>query len=74
MLFLADVILWDEGPMSSKDVIGSVNRLLKNLTGNTNTPFGGKTDIFGGDFRQTLPIVPHQGRSGIVSKTILRSP
>ena len=74
MLFLADVILWDEGPMSSKDVIGSVNRLLKNLTGNMNTPFGGKTVIFGGDFRQTVPIVPHQGRSDIVSKTIFRSP
>ena len=73
MLTKADVVLWDEGPMSSKDVFSTVDRLFRDLTDTPSVPFGGKTIVLGGDFRQTLPVVPHQGRSGIVSKTVLRS-
>ncbi|DAZ96572.1 TPA: hypothetical protein N0F65_011796, partial [Lagenidium giganteum] len=36
-------------------------------------PFGGKTVIFGGDFRQTLPIVLRAGRADIVDACIKRS-
>ena len=73
MLTKADVVLWDEGPMSSKDVFSTVDRLFRYLTDTPSVPFGGKTIILGGDFRQTPPVVPHQVRSGIVSKTVLRS-
>ena len=38
-----------------------------------NVPFGGKVMVFGGDFRQTLPIVKHGNRSAIVSNCINRS-
>ena len=31
-------------------------------------PFGGITTLFGGDFRQTLPVVPHGSREKIVSE------
>ena len=33
-------------------------------------PFGGKIFIFGGDFRQVLPVVPRQGRAGITSQIL----
>ena len=65
-----DAIIWDEAPMSGKHVVDCVDRLLRGLTGNTSLPFGGKIVVFGGDFRQTLPVVGRQGRAGIVSKTM----
>ncbi|KAL3627363.1 hypothetical protein CASFOL_028726 [Castilleja foliolosa] len=36
-------------------------------------PFGGKTILFGGDFRQILPVIPKGGRHDILSATINRS-
>ena len=43
----ADAILWDEAPMSGKDVVNCVDRLLRGLTGNWHVPFGGKVVVFG---------------------------
>ncbi|KAK1395187.1 ATP-dependent DNA helicase [Heracleum sosnowskyi] len=37
-------------------------------------PFGGITILFGGDFRQTLPVVPKKGREEIVASSIIKSP
>ena len=37
-------------------------------------PFGGITTVFGGDFQQTLPVVPHGTRADIVHATIQPSP
>jgi PIF1-like helicase/Helitron helicase-like domain at N-terminus/Helicase len=61
----AKLILWDEAPMASVFMMNCVNRLLQFLRGNK-FPFGGVTFVCGGDFRQTLPIVPHGSRSQIV--------
>ena len=72
ILLQSEVILWDEAPMSGKDVVDCVDRLLRGLTKKHHLPFGGKTVVFGGDFRQTLPVVCRQGRAGIISKTIQR--
>lgn len=33
-------------------------------------PFGGKTIVFGGDFRQILPVIPKGSRQDIVNATI----
>src|SRR6267154_4747723 len=35
-----------------------------------NNPFGGKIIILGGDFRQTLPVVPHGSRSATIEASI----
>ncbi|XP_058751306.1 uncharacterized protein LOC131624371 [Vicia villosa] len=54
-----DVIIWDEAPMAHKNCFEALDRTLK--------IFGGKVVVFGGDFRQILPVVPRAGRSDIES-------
>ena len=51
------IIIWDEVPMQHRHTIEAVERTLRDILGN-NLPFGGITMLFGGDFRQTLPVVP----------------
>jgi len=33
-------------------------------------PFGGKTIVLGGDFRQVLPVIPHASRASTVQNSI----
>ncbi|CAN1799656.1 ATP-dependent DNA helicase PIF1 [Linum perenne] len=50
-----------------RDIMSRRNR------GNLNLPFGGITVVFGGDFRQTLPVIPKATRTEIVNSSIKRS-
>ena len=43
----------------------SVDHTLRDLL-NRNQPFGGITILFGGDFRQILPMIQHGSREQIV--------
>ncbi|XP_075076285.1 uncharacterized protein LOC142162952 [Nicotiana tabacum] len=52
----AKLIVWDEVSMAKKNMIEALNSLLKDIM-DTNTLFGGKVVVFGGDFRQTLHVV-----------------
>ena len=70
MLLLAHAIVWDEAPMASKYCVECVDQFMRQLMHLPNIPFGGKNVVFGGDFRQTLPVFPKQGRAGIVANTI----
>ena len=45
------VIIWDEAPMALCYAVDIIDRTLQFLCENSN-PFGGKTVILGGDFRQ----------------------
>ena len=36
-------------------------------------PFGGKVMLFGGDFRQVLPVVPKSTRAEIVNASLVKS-
>ena len=65
----ATIIIWDESTMASKDALKCVNKLLQDIMQN-DKPFGGKTILLGGDFRQTLPVVAHGTRSAIVEASI----
>ena len=67
-ILAAKLIIWDEATMSTKEVVDCVDRLLRQLTNNQITMFGGKVVIFAGDFRQTLPVVPSSSPAFIVSK------
>jgi len=51
-----DLIIWDEISMTPRWALNALNDLLRDLMG-VDAPFGGKTLLVGGDFRQVLPVV-----------------
>ncbi|GBN35623.1 hypothetical protein AVEN_260686-1 [Araneus ventricosus] len=53
----AVLIIIAEITMLTKDGLRCIGSLLRDLM-NNDKPFGGKVIIIGGDFRQTLPVVP----------------
>jgi hypothetical protein len=67
-----DVIIYDEAPMQHRHAIEALNRTLQDIRDDTR-PFGGITMLFGGDFRQTTPVVPRGSRQTIVNASIKRS-
>jgi len=52
-----ELFIWDEAVMAHKHVFSTVDRSFRDLTQNGNF-FGNKLMIFGGDYRQILPVVP----------------
>ncbi|XP_057427107.1 uncharacterized protein LOC130720473 [Lotus japonicus] len=69
------LIIWDEAPMVNRWAFEGLDRTLRDimLQSNPNSsdkPFGGKVVVLGGDFRQTLPIIPKASREEIVMATI----
>ncbi|KAH8957187.1 hypothetical protein BDL97_07G078900, partial [Sphagnum fallax] len=74
----ADLIIWDEAPMVHRHAFEAMDRSLRNLMRPMNPeaeqlPFGGKVVVFGGDFRQILPVIPKGGREDIVGACLSRS-
>ncbi|XP_008180161.1 ATP-dependent DNA helicase PIF1-like [Acyrthosiphon pisum] len=65
----AALIVWDEAPMSPGLQLTVVDRLLKDIM-QSELPFGGKTVLFAGDFRQILPMVRRGTRAAIVAASI----
>ncbi len=51
----AEIFIWDEAPMMSRYTVEAVDRMLRDVCG-VNAPFGGKTFVLGGDYRQILPV------------------
>ncbi|XP_058742975.1 uncharacterized protein LOC131615798 [Vicia villosa] len=69
MLRQTKLIICDEAPMAHKYAIESLDRTLKDVMSadkNSTDVFGGKVVVFGGDFRQILPVVPRGSHSDIV--------
>ncbi|CAA0810619.1 PIF1 helicase [Striga hermonthica] len=50
------LIVWDEAPMAKRDAIEALNLALKDLCCSDEF-FGGKVIVFGGNFRQVLPVL-----------------
>jgi ATP-dependent DNA helicase PIF1 len=75
LLIMASLIIWDEAPMINKWAFEAFERTLQDIMSevdvvNKTLPFGGKTVVFGGDFRQILPVIPKGSRADIVHATI----
>ncbi|XP_019165748.1 PREDICTED: ATP-dependent DNA helicase PIF1-like [Ipomoea nil] len=69
------LIIWDEAPMMHKHCFEALDRTMRDLMRfhdplSAEKTFGGKTVVFGGDFRQILPVIPKGTRQDIVSATI----
>jgi ATP-dependent DNA helicase PIF1 len=72
------LIIWDEAPMVHKYGFEALDRSLKDIFPCPNgSPcdnlFGGKVIVFGGDFRQILPVVPNGSRQQIVNASLSSS-
>ncbi|XP_052621162.1 ATP-dependent DNA helicase PIF1-like [Lactuca sativa] len=72
------LIIWDEAPMIHKHAFEALDRTFKDLlrcvnSTISNIPFGGKVIVFGGDFRQILPVVPGGSRQNIVNASLSSS-
>ncbi|XP_042003866.1 uncharacterized protein LOC121752843 [Salvia splendens] len=75
LIVRAKLIIWDEAPMIHKHCVEAVDRTFRDIMCvcdelSTNKPFGGKTIVFGGDFRQILPVVPKGSRQDVVNAAI----
>jgi hypothetical protein len=68
-----DLFIWDEAGQASDFAVNMVDNYLRDLTKNKDKPFGGKTFLFTGDFRQTLPIFKFFQVTQILEHTIKRS-
>ncbi|KAB2597991.1 hypothetical protein D8674_000911 [Pyrus ussuriensis x Pyrus communis] len=74
----AALIVWDEAPMNHKQCFETLDRSLRDVLkgskpGFDHLPFGGKPILFGGDFRQILPIVPSGNIADIVQASLTSS-
>jgi ATP-dependent DNA helicase PIF1 len=70
------LIIWNEAPMAHRFCFEALDKSLKDVMSsykNSETVFGGKVVVFGGDFRQILPVVPRGSRSDIVHASISSS-
>ena len=66
------LFIWDESPMTDKKAYETVDRTLRDIC-SRQLPFGGKVFLFGGDFRQTLPVVRHGRAEDIICSTLKKS-
>ncbi|XP_023768468.2 uncharacterized protein LOC111917042 [Lactuca sativa] len=78
LLKKTSLIIWDDAPMIHKHAFEALDRSLKDILGchlrsNSKLLFGGKAIVFGGDFRQILPVVPNGSRQDIVNASISSS-
>ena len=73
LLRAASLIIWDEVPMQHRFGPEAVSRTLMDIRDDS-CPFGGLAIVFGGDFRQILPVVRRGSRKRIIGASICRSP
>ncbi|KAK1414443.1 hypothetical protein QVD17_30187 [Tagetes erecta] len=78
LLNKSSLIIWDEAPMVHRHGFEALDRTLKDILTsngykNPDLPFGGKTIVFGGDFRQILPVIPSGSRQDIVNASLSSS-
>ena len=73
LLQAASLIIWDEALMTKRQAVEALDRSMRDIMDRPDLPFGGKTVVFGGDFRQVLPVVRKGTRAQIVDASLSRS-
>ena len=72
LLRSASLIVWDEVPMQHRFGPEAVSRTLADIRDDPRS-FGGLTVVFGGDFRQILPVVRRGRPEHIIGASLCRS-
>ncbi|GKA60841.1 ATP-dependent DNA helicase PIF1-like protein [Tanacetum coccineum] len=78
LILKAKLIIWDEAPMINMHCYEAFDRTLRDICRTDPSVasykvFGGKVVLFGGDFRQILPVITNGGRQDVVNATISAS-
>nr|XP_045088974.1 uncharacterized protein LOC123497090 [Aegilops tauschii subsp. strangulata] len=73
LLRMASLIIWDEASMTKRQAVEALDNSMRDIMGIRDRPFGGKTVVFGGDFRQVLPVVRRGSRGQIIDATLRSS-
>jgi len=78
LIQMAEVILWDEAPMTHRHAYEALDRSLRDIMKIVEPQlekelFGGKIICFGGDFRQILPVVKKGNKSDTIAACLNRS-
>jgi hypothetical protein len=73
LLRMASLILWDEATMTKRQAIEALDRSMRDIMDCQDRPFGGKTIMFGGDFRQVLLVMRKGSRGQIIDASLRRS-
>nr|XP_027060682.1 ATP-dependent DNA helicase PIF1-like [Coffea arabica] len=73
LLFESKLILWDEASMAKRETIEAFDDFLKDIM-ESELPFGGKVIVFGGDFRQTLPVIEKASKRTLIDASLPNSP
>ena len=68
----ANIIISDEALMSKRQLMEAFQEMLQDII-NNGSQFGGKVIVFGGDFRQVLPVVPKGTRQETVNTSLVKS-
>ncbi|XP_065322968.1 ATP-dependent DNA helicase pif1-like [Gordionus sp. m RMFG-2023] len=63
------LIIIDEATMMTKYALRCIDRLLKDIM-QIQFPLGGKVILLGGDFRQTLPVIPNSSKAYIIESCL----
>ena len=72
LIRMTQVVIWDEAPMMHKHAFEALDRTFRDIL-KVDLPFGNKVLIFGGDFRQILPVIRKGTRNDIVESCLKRS-
>ncbi|XP_022893734.1 ATP-dependent DNA helicase PIF4-like [Olea europaea var. sylvestris] len=72
LLQMTKLIVWDEAPMINRCAFETLDKMLKDIT-ECELPFGGKVVVFGGDFRQVLPVVQRRTKDDIMKASLVFS-
>ncbi|AQK88287.1 hypothetical protein ZEAMMB73_Zm00001d038953 [Zea mays] len=73
LLRKASLIIWDEASMTKRQAVEALDNSMRDIMGRPALPFGGKTIVFGGDFRQVLPVVRKGSRAQVVASSLRMS-
>nr|XP_040249542.1 uncharacterized protein LOC109776755 [Aegilops tauschii subsp. strangulata] len=73
LLRMASLILWDEATMTKPQAVEALDNNMHDIMGRRDRPFGGKTIVFGEDFRHVLPVVRRGSQGQIVDATLQSS-